>query len=823
VYGLVLPIPEVKVTFTNTPPNIDGELNDNCWKSANKIGDFVDWQRGKLVRQQTEGYILADDKNLYIGFDCKESIMKELVFKHNEKDGPIWMDDCVEIFIDPKGESKDYYHIAINPKGVVLDEYIDENRTFKKEWDSNIKVKTLSKSDNWIVECAIPFASLNVKTGVSSTWRINLNRERTKKGNTPEEISCWSCTYGGFQNPNRFGKLLGMGDILLNEFCLFAKNKVTNLQVKFTDATKGLECKDDKYKDILKWLNEIDEKFKDIQKTIAELKKGTAQVLEDKLKDLENDLSINLFKNISYYSQIKEINITNPEYAVGFDCNIKKIFKDSPFEGINSLSYTISSAKNEYEGFQIVLLPFTKDLENIRVEISDFKSQNGDILSKENIEPRIVGYVNTTVPPYLSYRVGLWPDILIPFDEERIDKYDDAKKGELFPIWITFYVPKEINSGIYEGKISIKPSNSYTLPLTIKLKVFNFTLPDETHLTTAFDIYPQFFKAGFAHPKKDAEEMKRIYSLFLLKHRISPMFYFDPTTLNFKSDVEFYKKHGMGRFALWCPGMWNGWPKNKRDIDSLLSKYKKFGEICESLGLIDKTYFYADDESAVGDKVILWVSSMLHNANSRFAVMKCAHAMWEPGDHWGDDIDIWCAGIAEYDKKIADKFINNPDDKGPKNEVWIYVSSPSGAPNLAMDFPGITTRILPLMCWKYNITGLLTWVTNYWEGGDPWKNSANYKEQNGQGVLVYPGHNPDRPVASLRLEILRDGMEDYEYLWLLNEKVKKVPSLKKEAEKYLKLEGIISDSGKLHEEDYIHEFNAIYNLRESIANLLEEK
>jgi hypothetical protein len=52
-----------------------------------------------------------------------------------------------------------------------------------------------------------------------------------------------------------------------------------------------------------------------------------------------------------------------------------------------------------------------------------------------------------------------------------------------------------------------------------------------------------------------------------------------------------------------------------------------------------------------------------------------------------------------------------------------------------------------------------TWCVNTATTGDHWRNLY------GDGQLLYPG--VDGPIASIRLANIRDGLEDYEYLWLL--------------------------------------------------------
>jgi hypothetical protein len=84
------------------------------------------------------------------------------------------------------------------------------------------------------------------------------------------------------------------------------------------------------------------------------------------------------------------------------------------------------------------------------------------------------------------------------------------------------------------------------------------------------------------------------------------------------------------------------------------------------------------------------------------------------------------------------------------------------------------------------MNGVLYWAFNFWsQTPDPWLDPVTYLSGflcsnggvlNGEGSLIYPGSrvrrytgqkNVDGPVPSIRFELLREGIEDYEYLWLL--------------------------------------------------------
>jgi hypothetical protein len=109
-------------------------------------------------------------------------------------------------------------------------------------------------------------------------------------------------------------------------------------------------------------------------------------------------------------------------------------------------------------------------------------------------------------------------------------------------------------------------------------------------------------------------------------------------------------------------------------------------------------------------------------------------------------------------------------------EVWFYTAMSASFgpyPNLFIDRPAAGQRILAWLAARYGFQGFLYWETTYQYRVDwnPWQNNRT-PFPNGEGNLLYPG-TPELtglaehvPVPSLRLLLLREGFEDYEYLRL---------------------------------------------------------
>jgi hypothetical protein len=98
----------------------------------------------------------------------------------------------------------------------------------------------------------------------------------------------------------------------------------------------------------------------------------------------------------------------------------------------------------------------------------------------------------------------------------------------------------------------------------------------------------------------------------------------------------------------------------------------------------------------------------------------------------------------------------------------------TGWPSYMIDAAGTANRVMQWVAWKYGIAGELYYSVNesYSHPEDPWTH-VRLSGGNGDGTLFYPGQprriggRTDIPIESIRLKLIREGMEDYEYLALL--------------------------------------------------------
>ena len=202
--------PTVDIPRALAQPIIDGDLFEKAWAKSVPLSPFYKVDAITLANEQTQGFLLWDDQYLYIGARIYDSQMKGVQITQTNLDSAVWLDDALEILVDPNPETPAYHHLVINPIGTVFDQQIKTGHSLdpdlkiayekaaKPAWDSRAQVKTQIAPTFWSVEVALPRDAL--ESSSLEDWRFNLHRKMQAHltESSPKrdaEYSYWSATY----------------------------------------------------------------------------------------------------------------------------------------------------------------------------------------------------------------------------------------------------------------------------------------------------------------------------------------------------------------------------------------------------------------------------------------------------------------------------------------------------------------------------------------------------------------------------------------------------------------------------------------------------
>jgi hypothetical protein len=193
-----------------------------------------------------------------------------------------------------------------------------------------------------------------------------------------------------------------------------------------------------------------------------------------------------------------------------------KISPDKALPETKGRAIVIRAARNEAEAAQLVVKP-TVSLQDFTVHAAALSGPDGATIPAENVEVLKVRYVNVTVPTDKSSAGGLWPDPL-PQLKDAIK----LKANKNQPFWLRVKVPSQIPAGVYTGSIHLSAQN-YSADVKLRVKVYDFILPDQMTCTTAFGFTPSNV---FRYQKLSSLQQKRQvidkYWASFSAHHISP-------------------------------------------------------------------------------------------------------------------------------------------------------------------------------------------------------------------------------------------------------------------------------------------------------------
>lgn len=514
---------------------------------------------------------------------------------------------------------------------------------------------------------------------------------------------------------------------------------------------------------------------------------------------------------------------------------VEKVLRDLPSSDYASIKtdavIDIFMAKGELESGQIVITPKVDVLE-YNVTVSNLTLENGDgVITSENLQIRKAKYIQVLKNNSLNGApVGYYPDAMLPFSAavEYQENYINANENQ--SIYLTVETTLDQPVGIYTGTLTIDFID-FTKTVPISVKVLDVTVSEEAHLKNCY-----LATWVSEHGELDTTQgMRDSYYQALIDHRLAPSLILKDNDqsdemISFYVDTAFKwlsnpKCSNVGIPYAETSEEYNGaYYKciNKNIFKKYLVKFME-KSLETNVNLMKKLVFY----NAVIDEAFLmnrpmdqvrlnykimnttiqsvveqfesltvdneeFKSELIESLKVLPCILTCEYSEEYIEGCTSEDeyINCYCplyqhydteAGRAKYDKEeIVEKWwygCNFPRDPYPSTHTDVTDTIP--------------LRVVSWMQAEYGIVGNLNWAVDYYTFDDSGRNvfvedyygfNADRTQGdggaavNGDGYLFYPGgqYGLNSPVASLRIDALRDGIEEYEVIHALKEKYKEL-------------------------------------------------
>jgi hypothetical protein len=521
--------------------------------------------------------------------------------------------------------------------------------------------------------------------------------------------------------------------------------------------------------------------------------------LFDKQQNLESGASL-MKAVVEYYRGLNEPSTWGdaaggaaPLTVWAVDPHVKVFRDDKPPEKTGYVA--MRAARNEYEPGQFVVRAAAAT-PRVRVECSALLHENGKAaIGAENLAWNFVGFI--PVKRNTIQSEALWirrapceiPDPLL--EKRTIDLVADTAQ----PVWLTVFVPKDAVPGLYRGEAAVL-AGKRRAAIPIELTVNPFVLPDERHLlvTNHFEVED----IANAHKVKlGSEEFWAVlerYARNMAAHRQNVVW--TPCQLievaraadgklsfhyaRFDRFVELFQragacdrieimavfrtKQGWGSEVVSGVALSDGKTGNRLLLEAAADLQFFLADLQDHLdqrGWLAKAMIHVCDEPSL-QNLTSWrnASALVQQAAPQLRRIEAIETI-----DFSGMLEVWVPKLNQFDRYRQAYELRRKD-----GEFWYYIcAGPYGNiyPNRFLDFPLSQVRVLHWINYSERLTGYLHWgLTRGW-GRQPFGTPPDSAPP-GDTHVIYPGR--DGPLNSIRWEMERESIEDFEYLWLLEAK-----------------------------------------------------
>ena len=471
----------------------------------------------------------------------------------------------------------------------------------------------------------------------------------------------------------------------------------------------------------------------------------------------------------------------DPTLSIFFGDNLtKKDKNDASVDG--AASDLIRLAKNEIE-FTQFFLTSEKERGDLSVEATDFVSLKGDVMESELLAEHYYSVKDAATRRSVRYADALPPADVYPFK---------LPAGESQGFVIKAKSTADTPAGLYRAKISVRDEAGNTVKRAdVYARVWNFALSDKTECKTAFGLSSYNIYAYHRMYDGDDGELYCKYYDFMLENRLSAYYLpysvlderadkymSDPRVTSFMIDGRDHPHAGITPETI-----------GSMSDAELAAAYAK---LSANEDWMKKGYFYYVDEpynTAMADEVkesadrlknlfpeyrltVPYFTNNLEGLDMTEVLRDNGVNLWTPlSDFWTHIGERTSGANVKFDNYAVSRFGTAEerfaDYVAQGDELWWYVCIVPQYPyaNFFSTYQGTLTRVLFWQQYMYGIDGVLYWAVNDWQDGAEWR-SMDYGFAYGDGRLIYCGqkYKIQGPISSIRLEMIRDGIEDFQYM-----------------------------------------------------------
>ena len=391
-------------------------------------------------------------------------------------------------------------------------------------------------------------------------------------------------------------------------------------------------------------------------------------------------------------------------------------------------------------------------------------------------------------------RAGWYPDVILDHVREA-DVAADAAQG----FWVRVRCPRDQSAGLYRGELVVSADGDDLLRLKFSVRVNGFEVPKTSALPVAMNFNPN---GGLGWLPTDAEVAERTavkddpaapvniwkkrqmeWVDFLADYLVTYDFLYRVSRSKFDPEPNWYALLRLKRQGRLGPFNLAYWGKRgdseqamKEWREKSLPYYRRICDKARDLGLIDKGFFYGNDECKPDVfPAIRRQADLIHKEFPGVPLFTTSRDVdFGVGTNSLENVEWFCPLTGRYDFERAEKA------RAGGHKVWWYIcDGPTwNCANFHIENKPIDARsLMGAQAVKFKADGFLYWQMAKWHsprtiGDSPFTDwvAASCFGFNGEGCLTAVG--PDGvPLPTVRLENFRDGLEDYAYVALLKAKI----------------------------------------------------